>query len=149
MAGTAEQAEEHDPNVELARNSARLFIRNLPYDTTETDLEPTFAPFGKVEEIHVAYDTRHSTSKGFAYVQYVDPNAAVEAYRSLDGKIFQGRLLHVLPAAAKKTYEIDETELSKLPLKRQKQIKRKMEASSATFSWNSLYMNVSAYYFGD
>ncbi|OJJ86562.1 RNA-binding ribosome biosynthesis protein MRD1 [Aspergillus glaucus CBS 516.65] len=144
MAETEEQVEEHDPNVEHVRNSARLFVRNLPYDTTETDLEPTFSPFGKVDEIHVAFDTRHSTSKGFAYIQYFDPDAAVEAYKNLDRTIFQGRLLHVLPAAAKKTYEIDEMELSKLPVKRQKQIKRKMEASSASFSWNSLYMNADA-----
>lgn len=49
MAETEEQAE--DPNVEHVRNSARLFIRNLPYDTSEADLEPTFSPFGKVEEV--------------------------------------------------------------------------------------------------
>ena len=96
-------------------------------------------------QIHVAFDTRHTTSKGFAYVQYVDPHAAIEAYKNLDGKIFQGRLMHVLPASAKKTYTIDETELAKLPVKKQKQIKRKMDASSSTFSWNSLYMNVSAF----
>jgi multiple RNA-binding domain-containing protein 1 len=94
-------------------------------------------------QIHVAFDTRSTSSKGFAYVQYIEPDAAVQAYKELDGKHFQGRLMHILPAAAKKTYKIDEHELSKLPLKKQKQIKRKMEASSSTFSWNSLYMNVS------
>lgn len=52
--------------------------------------------------------------------------------------------MHVLPASAKKTYTIDETELARLPVKKQKQIKRKMDASSSTFSWNSLYMNVGA-----
>lgn len=52
--------------------------------------------------------------------------------------------MHVLPASAKKTYTIDEIELAKLPVKKQKQIKRKMDASSSTFSWNSLYMNVGA-----
>jgi multiple RNA-binding domain-containing protein 1 len=67
----------------------------------------------------------------------------VNAYKGLDGKDFQGRLLHILPASAKKSYKIDDYELSKLPLKKQKQIKRKMEASSSTFNWNSLYMNVS------
>ncbi|KAF7591956.1 Multiple RNA-binding domain-containing protein 1 [Aspergillus hancockii] len=135
---------EVDINIENIRLSARLFVRNLHYDTKEPDLEPLFAPFGKVEEIHVAFDTRVSTSKGFAYVQYVDPEAAVEAYKSLDGKHFQGRLLHILPASAKKTYKIDEHELSKLPLKKQKQIKRKMESGSSSFSWNSLYMNTDA-----
>ncbi|KAJ5758144.1 uncharacterized protein N7511_006838 [Penicillium nucicola] len=133
-----------DPNLDLIRNSARLFLRNLAYDTTEADLQPLFERFGKIEEIHVAFDTRSTTSKGFAYVQYSDAEAAVEAYQGLDGKQFQGRLLHILPASAKKTYKIDEYELSKLPLKKQKEIKRKMNASSSTFSWNSLYMNADA-----
>ncbi|KAE8396655.1 putative pre-rRNA processing protein Mrd1 [Aspergillus alliaceus] len=135
---------EVDTNIENIRISARLFVRNLPYDTRESDLEPVFSPFGKLEEIHVAFDTRVSSSKGFAYVQYVDSDAAVDAYKALDGKHFQGRLLHILPAAAKKTYKIDEHELSKLPLKKQKQIKRKLESASSTFSWNSLYMNADA-----
>ena len=96
-------------------------------------------------QIHVAFDTRSEKSKGFAYIQYHDADAAVDAYRALDGKHFQGRLLHILPAAAKKTYKIDEYDLSKLPLKKQNQIKRKMGASSSSFSWNSLYMNVSSF----
>ncbi|KKK21323.1 hypothetical protein P175DRAFT_0433395 [Aspergillus ochraceoroseus IBT 24754] len=140
----APAAPEVDTNIETIRISARLFVRNLSYDTTESDLEPIFAPFGKIEEIHVAFDTRFTTSKGFAYIQYSDPEAAVEAYKNLDGKHFQGRLLHILPASEKKTYKLDEHELSKLPLKKQKQIKRKQDASSAAFSWNSLYMNADA-----
>lgn len=51
---TAEQAAEApevDTNVDLIRDSARLFVRNLPYDATEADLEPVFAPFGKIEEV--------------------------------------------------------------------------------------------------
>lgn len=79
-------------------------------------------------------------------MQYADADAAIEAYQTLDGKHFQGRLLHILPASAKKTYKIDDYELSKLPLKKQKEIKRKQNASSSTFSWNSLYMNVSFTY---
>ncbi|KAI2788936.1 Multiple RNA-binding domain-containing protein 1 [Penicillium oxalicum] len=138
------EPEKPDPNVELIRESARLFLRNLAYDITDADLEPIFAPFGKLDEIHVAFDTRTETSKGFAYIQYTNADAAIEAYRALDGKHFQGRLLHILPATAKKTYKIDDVELSKLPLKKQKQIKRKLGATSSTFSWNSLYMNADA-----
>ncbi|KAL4869163.1 multiple RNA-binding domain-containing protein 1 [Aspergillus spectabilis] len=137
-------APEVDINIENIRLSSRLFIRNLSYDTRESDLEPVFSPFGRIEEIHVAFDTRSTTSKGFAYVQYIDPDSAVEAYKTLDGKHFQGRLLHILPASQKKTYKLDEHEISKLPLKKQKQIKRKQDATSSTFSWNSLYMNADA-----
>jgi hypothetical protein len=39
-------------------------------------------------------------------------DAAVDAYQTLDGKHFQGRLLHILPASAKKTYKIDATAAS-------------------------------------
>ena len=90
----------------------------------------------------MAFDVRHSTSKGFAYVQYLDPDSAVQADKELDGKDFQGRLLHILPASSKKTYKLNEFEMSKLPLTKQQQIKRKAEAATSTFSWNSLYMNV-------
>lgn len=47
----APQAPEVDTNIENIRLSARLFVRNLPYDTTEADLEPVFGPFGRVEEV--------------------------------------------------------------------------------------------------
>lgn len=40
-----------DPNVDLIRDSARLFLRNLAYDTTDADLQPLFAPFGKLDEV--------------------------------------------------------------------------------------------------
>ncbi|KAH8700570.1 putative pre-rRNA processing protein Mrd1 [Talaromyces proteolyticus] len=134
----------YNADVELIRSSGRLFVRNLAYGATEADLEAIFSSYGKIEEIHVAFDTRTTSSKGFAYIQYINPSSAVNAYNELDGKDFQGRLLHILPASAKKSYKIDDYELSKLPLKKQKQIKRKMEASSTTFNWNSLYMNTDA-----
>ncbi|EGE09500.1 pre-rRNA processing protein Mrd1 [Trichophyton equinum CBS 127.97] len=170
-----------DANIESIRLTGRLFIRNLPYNASEDDLNAAFSRFGKIEEVrfpkfspyppynqpivymmiiligtsdashmmlpgrtHVATDTRHSTSKGFAYIQYAESDAAIEAYKQLDGKDFQGRLMHILPASSKKTYKLDEFEISKLPLKKQQQIKRKAEAASSTFSWNSLYMNTDA-----
>lgn len=80
-------------------------------------------------------------------MQYSHADAAIDAYQTLDGKHFQGRLLHILPASAKKTYKIDEYELSKLPLKKQREIKRKQNAAGSSFSWNSLYMNVSFLFF--
>ena len=86
-------------------------------------------------------DFKTSNSKGLAYVQYSEPVEASNAQKHLDGKSFQGRLLHVLPAADKKNTKMDEFELAKLPLKKRKAIKRKSEASRTNFGWNSLYMN--------
>ena len=47
----ADRAPETDANVELIRRSARLFVRNLPYDAKESDLGALFASFGKIEEV--------------------------------------------------------------------------------------------------
>jgi multiple RNA-binding domain-containing protein 1 len=77
-------------------------------------------------------------------VQYTNIEDAVKAVEALDGKSFQGRLLHILPAAAKKENILDDYAIAKLPHKKQQQIRRKQEASSATFRWNTLYMNPDA-----
>jgi multiple RNA-binding domain-containing protein 1 len=52
--------------------------------------------------------------------------------------------LHILPAAAKRENKLDEFAIAKLPLKKQKHIKKKADASSTTFNWNSLFMNQDA-----
>ena len=49
-----------------------------------------------------------------------------------------------MPGQAKRENKIDEFELSKLPLKKQQQIRRRREAASTTFNWNSLYLNQDA-----
>ena len=57
---------------------------------------------------------------------------------------FHGRLLHVMQADPKKQTSLDEFAISKLPLKKQQQIRRKAEAATSTFNWNSMYMNTDA-----
>lgn len=62
----------------------------------------------------------------------------------MDRQTFQGRLLHIIPATAKRETKLDDFALSKLPLKKQHLIKRRREAASTTFNWNALYMNADA-----
>lgn len=89
-------------------------------------------------------DTRNLTSKGLAFIQFSEPKEAETALSCLDGVSFHGRLLHILPASDKRDQGLTDFDISKMPLKKQKAVKRKMEATSATFSWNSLYMNPDA-----
>ena len=83
-------------------------------------------------------------SKGFALVMFAEPSSAVTAFQNADGRTFQGRLLHVIPAKAKRETKLDEFAIAKLPLKKQQQVRKKAEAASNTFNWNSLYMDQSA-----
>lgn len=88
--------------------------------------------------------SKSGTSKGFALVLFEDASGAVDAFQSMDGTTFQGRILHIIPASAKRDSGLDEYELSKLPLKKQNLIRKRQEAASSTFNWNSLYMNQDA-----
>lgn len=48
-----EQEPIDDQNIDLIRASARLFLRKLAYDIKEDDLQPLFAPYGKLEEVSI------------------------------------------------------------------------------------------------
>ncbi|MCJ1380660.1 Multiple RNA-binding domain-containing protein 1 [Xylographa soralifera] len=138
------QDDRPENGVDKSLLTGRLFVRNLSYATSEDDLRAHFSRYGTLAEVHISTETRTGTSKGFAYVEYENPDNAQTVLKELDGKAFQGRLLHILPASAKKDHTLDEYEISKLPLKKQKQIRQKAEAASSTFKWNSMYMNSDA-----
>jgi multiple RNA-binding domain-containing protein 1 len=87
-------------------------------------------------------DSIKGTVKGYAFLLYADPDHAIEAYRAMDGKTFQGRLVHIIPADQKRETKLDEFAISQLPLKQQQKIRRKMESTAATYKWNPLYMNM-------
>ncbi|AOW28240.1 multiple RNA-binding domain-containing protein 1 [Candida albicans 12C] len=138
---------EMTPEEQIAHKieeTGRLFIRNISYEASEEDFRSLFSQYGALEEVHIAIDTRTGKSKGFLYVQFLKKEDATRAYRSLDKQIFQGRLLHILPADKKKDHRLDEFDLKNLPLKKQRELKKKAQAAKTQFSWNSLYMNSDA-----
>nr|CAE76453.1 related to MRD1 [Neurospora crassa] len=134
----------HDPEsaISLIEKTSRLFLRNLSYTVTEDDVREHFAKFGILVEVHVPLDSK-GHSKGFAMIRYEKPASALAAFQT-DGTVFQGRIVHILPAAAKRENKLDEFALSKLPLKKQQLLRKKAEAASSTFNWNSLFMSQDA-----
>ncbi|KAI9659963.1 MAG: Multiple RNA-binding domain-containing protein 1 [Bathelium mastoideum] len=133
-----------DSKLETVMATGRLFVRNIPYDTTTAHITECFQQFGELEEVHVPLGFESGSNKGFAYVQFKSPDNAVQALQSLDGTVFQGRLLHILPATVKRENGLDDYTISKLPVKKQKLVRRKAEAASSSFNWNALYMNADA-----
>ena len=93
----AASREENEEEVDLAE-SGRLFVRNLPFSCSEDDLTGYFSKFGPIADVSIPVDAL-GKRKGFGYVLFVVPEHAVEALSRADGKSFQGRILHVLPAA--------------------------------------------------
>ncbi|EGR47415.1 uncharacterized protein TRIREDRAFT_79287 [Trichoderma reesei QM6a] len=131
-----------DDAVATISRTSRLFVRNLPYTTTEEDLYEAFGKFGTIQEVHLPTNAS-GAGKGFALVLFDNPSDAVNAFQALDGVTFQGRILHIIPAEAKKQ-SLDEFGMSKLPLKKQNMIRKKAEAATSVFNWNSMYMSQDA-----
>ncbi|KAL9089238.1 MAG: hypothetical protein Q9165_005806 [Trypethelium subeluteriae] len=131
-------------DVDTIMSTGRLFVRNIAYDATTNDLRSHFQDFGNLDEVSLPLGFESGLNKGIAFIAYQKPECALQAFRELDGTVFQGRLLHLLPSSAKKAKALDDFAISRLPLKKQKLIRRKAEAASSSFTWNSLYMNADA-----
>eukprot|EP00871_Galdieria_phlegrea_P003519 jgi/Galph1/4168/GphlegSOOS_G2846.1 len=123
--------------------TGRLFIRNLPYSVTDEELTKLFEKYGLLSDVHVCLDAETHRGKGFAFVTFVIPENAGRAMAELDGSIFQGRLLHILPAMSPIGNDNREKSSSSNSFKEQKFEKLKEAANNTTDrqAWSSLYMS--------
>lgn len=76
-------------------NQNRLFVGNLPYQTTENDLEDHFSQAGVVKSVSIMVDKATGRSRGFAFVEYATAEEASRAVEQFHSKEFQGRPLTV------------------------------------------------------
>lgn len=72
-----------------------LFVGNLSFHTTETELRSLFEPFGQITRTHIATDRETGRSRGFAFVEMSNDEEASRAMAALDGKEFEGRVIKV------------------------------------------------------
>ncbi|MHC4664052.1 MAG: RNA recognition motif domain-containing protein [Planctomycetota bacterium] len=73
----------------------KLYVGNLSYDTTEDSLRTMFEEHGEVLSVAVITDRDTGRSKGFAFVEMSDDEAAQAAQGALDGAEIEGRTLKV------------------------------------------------------
>jgi cold-inducible RNA-binding protein len=73
----------------------KLYVGNLSYDTTDSDLRALFEEFGTVDSAQVIMDRDAGRSKGFGFVEMGDNQEAQAAIQALNGKDVGGRPLTV------------------------------------------------------
>ena len=73
----------------------KLFVGNLSFNTTENDLQDTFAAHGTVMEVNLMMDRMTGKSRGFAFVTMDSDQSAQAAIAGLHGKNMGGRDLTV------------------------------------------------------
>jgi RNA recognition motif-containing protein len=74
--------------------SKKLFVGNLSFQTSESDITNAFAQFGAVESVQIITDRDTGRSKGFGFV-VMDQEGADKAIASLNGSQVDGRALTV------------------------------------------------------
>ena len=75
-----------------------IYVGNLAFNTSEQELMQEFSQFGEVVNVKIIKDKFTGKSRGFAFVEMGDENAAQNAISSLDGKSVGGRNLKVKEA---------------------------------------------------
>jgi RNA recognition motif-containing protein len=74
---------------------SKLYVGNLSYNTTSSDLEQLFAQHGSVQSAEVISDRETGRSKGFGFVQMGTDEEAQAAIAALNGQEHDGRPLTV------------------------------------------------------
>ena len=75
--------------------SNKLYVGNLPYQTTESDLQALFEGAGQVATINLVRDRATGQARGFAFVEMTDAAGAQKAISELDKYEYGGRNLTV------------------------------------------------------
>ena len=75
--------------------STKLYVGNLPFQTTESDLQTLFESAGGVASINIVRDRATGQARGFAFVEMSDAEGAQRAISELDRHEYGGRNLTV------------------------------------------------------
>ena len=73
----------------------KLYVGNLSFNTTETDLQDLFAQAGAVQDVMLMQDKFTGKSRGFAFVTMATEQEAQNAITQFNGKTVEGRALTV------------------------------------------------------
>ena len=79
----------------------KLYVGNLPYNTSEDDLRSLFSTYGNVASVAIITDRDTGRSKGFGFVEYPNDDEARNAISALSGQEYGGRALTLNEARPK------------------------------------------------
>jgi cold-inducible RNA-binding protein len=75
--------------------STKLYVGNLPYETSDADLQTLFEGVGAVASVSLVRDRATGQPRGFAFVEMSDTEGARRAIAELDRRQLGGRSLTV------------------------------------------------------
>ncbi|KAG8376799.1 hypothetical protein BUALT_Bualt09G0101500 [Buddleja alternifolia] len=95
QSGNEETVSEEENDVSQPAEAGRLYVGNLPFSMTSSQLSEIFAEAGRVVSVEVVYGRVTDRSRGFAFVTMGSVDEAKEAIRLFDGAQIGGRTAKV------------------------------------------------------
>ncbi len=86
----------------------RVYVGNLSYDVTESDLEELFKGVGAVRRVEIVYNRNTHRSKGYGFIEMIDIDEAKRTVEVLHDQFFMGRKLTVSGAKSKDHEEAEQ-----------------------------------------
>lgn len=106
-------ARSDSPRKEFERGpveSPRLYVGNLSYDVSESDLSDLFKGIGGVRNVEIVYNRNTHRSKGYAFVEMLHFDDAKRAVEVFHDQPFMGRKMNVSGAKSKGQDEREDQE---------------------------------------
>ncbi len=89
--------------------SVRLFVGNLPYDTTEAELREYLSAVGTLSSVYLPVNRENGKPRGFAFVEFTESEQGQEAIRRFNNQPFKGRNLSISEARARESRPPDDS----------------------------------------
>lgn len=81
--------------------NSKLYVGNLSFNTTESDLRDAFGAHGNLSDVFIAMDRESGRPRGFAFVTYSTAEESQIAAEKMNGTDLGGRTLTVNEAKPK------------------------------------------------
>lgn len=102
-------------SLQERETSKTIYIGNLSFVASESDVRSVFSEYGEVVRISLPVDRETGRKRGFAFVEMMKANEATRAVAELDGAEWLGRELKVNLAKARKDRQENHEKSSSVP----------------------------------
>ena len=83
------------PSANTSGQKHDIFVGNLAFNTTEEQLYSAFSELGRIIKVRMVTDNETGKPRGFAFIEFEDPQAALSAIRNMNEYEINGRKIRV------------------------------------------------------